>query len=152
MLLLPLFCHNRFYQACYFIKALNFGVVFLQKILNFHVNSDIHVYQGLALFSIIPRFARYLIAREKEIRKRFRFALATDEYFIQTIIMNSSFRERIFLDENGKTSNARLIDRTRPDGKILLIYGEMKKLTIFWSNLDIFALQEGLIHQLRLAL
>ena len=112
-----LFCHNRYFRKNRLVKLLNFGCVAIQKALGICKNTDIPLLQGSALFSITPQFAEYLIDHKDEIRRRFRFSLAADECFIQTMIMNSPFRERLFINEQGKTCNARLIDRTRPDGK-----------------------------------
>lgn len=111
------FCHNRFFRKNRMVKALNFGLVAIQKALKIQHNTDVEVYQGSALFSITPAFASYLVEHEQEIRQRFRFALAADECFIQTMIMKSPFKEYLYLDANGESLNARLIDRTRPDGK-----------------------------------
>ena len=112
-----LFCHNRFFRKNRFIKFLNFGCVEIQKVLGICKNTDISLYQGSALFSITPQFAEYLINHKDEIRRRFKFSLAADECFIQTMIMDSPFREQLYIHARGKTCNARLIDRTRPDGK-----------------------------------
>lgn len=112
-----LFCHNRFFRKNRLIKAINFGLVALQKTFGISVNKDIEFYQGSALFSITPQFAEYLVNQEREIKRIFRFSLAADECFIQTMLLRSYFRDNVYIDADGKPSNARLIDRTRPDGK-----------------------------------
>ena len=89
----------------------------IQKIFHIRKNKDIDLYQGSALFSITADCAEYVQAAEAEIRKRFRFSLAADEVFIQTILMNSRYKEKIKNISETVSSNARLIDRTRPDGK-----------------------------------
>lgn len=99
------------------MKALNFGLIWIQEKCGLKVNTDIELYQGSVLFSITFNFAQYLIENREKIRKRFRFLLAADELFIQSIIMDSPYREKLCYLPNGNTSNARLIDRTRPDGK-----------------------------------
>ena len=111
------FCHNRFFRRSKLVKALNFGCVQVQKILKMEINTDIQVYQGSALFSITDECARFIESKEYEIKKRFKYSLAGDEVFLQTILMNSNFREKIANFESENTSNARLIDRSRPDGK-----------------------------------
>lgn len=112
-----LLCHNRFFRKNRLVKALNFGFVALQKAFGINVNSDIEFYQGSALFSITPQFAEYLVNQQREIRRIFRFSLAADECFIQTMLLRSHFCDNVYINAEGKTSNARLIDRTRPDGK-----------------------------------
>jgi hypothetical protein len=114
---LHLFCHNRFFRKNKIMKCLNFGLVYIQKILHFGVNTDVISYQGSALFSITSKCSEYLEKMEPEIRKRFRFSLAADEVFIQTMLMKSQFKNHIAGVSQEQTSNARLIDRTRPDGK-----------------------------------
>ena len=111
------FCHNRYFRKNKLIKALNFGLVYMQKILHIEKNTDIKLYQGSALFSITGQCAKYILSRAEEIRKRFKFSLAVDEVFIQSVLMDSPYREKIMDIENENTSNARMIDRTRPDGK-----------------------------------
>lgn len=112
-----LLCHNRFFRKNRLIKVVNFGFIVLQKAFNIRVNKEIEFYQGSALFSITPQFAEYLVNREGEIKRIFRFSLAADECFIQTMLLRSRFRDNVYINAEGKTSNARLIDRTRPDGK-----------------------------------
>ena len=111
------FCHNRFFRKNKLMKMLNFGLVELQKILGIKKHLDTDVYQGSALFSITQDCAKYVLSQKFRIRKLFRWSLAGDEVFLQSILMGSVFEEKI---ENGHqvvSSNARLIDRTRPDGK-----------------------------------
>lgn len=111
------FCHNRFFRKNKFMKILNFGLVFIQKFLMIKKNTDIDLYQGSALFSITGDCARFILSKDYEIRKRFRFSLAADEVFLQTILMNSEYKNKIKNILQDTSSNARLIDRTRPDGK-----------------------------------
>jgi hypothetical protein len=111
------FCHNRFFRKKRVVKILNFGLVEIQKILSIRKNTDIALYHGSALYSITGECARYVLSREKEIYRRFRWTLAGDEVFMQTILMSSRFKDRIYGIDSPKSENARLIDRTRPDGK-----------------------------------
>ena len=80
-------------------------------------NLDIDLYQGSALFSITGECAKYVETQIPNIRKRFRYSLAADEVFLQTILMSSPFRDKIMDINLVTSSNARLIDRSRPDGK-----------------------------------
>lgn len=114
---LHFFCHNRFFRKNKLMKALNFGVVEVQKMIRMRVNQDIQLYQGSALFSITDDCMSYLLSRRDEIKRRFRFSLAADEVFIQSILMDSPYRTKIKNVEKVSSCNARLIDRTRPDGK-----------------------------------
>lgn len=111
------FCHNRYFRKNRLVKAINFGLVYVQRLLRICKNTDITLYHGSALFSLTEGAAEYLLGREKEIRRRFRLALAPDEVFIQTILMDSPYRDKIMGVAEPVSDNARLIDRTRPDGK-----------------------------------
>ncbi len=111
------FCDNRFFRTNKFIKALNFGLVEIQKILRIRKNLDIALFQGSALFSITGDCVSYVLSRKDEIKKRFRFSLAADEVFLQSILMDSCYKEKISKIDTDSSSNARLIDRSRPDGK-----------------------------------
>lgn len=109
--------HNRFYRKNRLLKGLNIYMAKFQKILGILQNTDIQLYYGSALFSITDEFAQYLLSRREEIRKRFRWTLAPDEKFIQTMIMNSPFAERLLQNGGHSTSNAMLIDWNRDRGK-----------------------------------
>ena len=111
------FCHNRFFRKSRLVKYLNYGLVQLQKLLRMEINTDIEPYQGSALFSVTEDCARYVLGRREEIYRRFRFSLAADEVFMQSILMDSPYREHIADTEKVTTFNARMIDRKRPDGK-----------------------------------
>lgn len=54
------------------------------------------VYNGWSYFSIPSDFACYLLEQRKNIEKTFRYTLASDEVFVQTVAMNSEYRERIY--------------------------------------------------------
>ena len=111
------FCHNRYFRKNRFVKMLNFGLVEVQKIFHIKKNTDIELYQGSALFSITGKCAKYILLRKDEIHKRFHLSLAADEVFMQTMLMESEFKERVCDVDKEYSENARLIDRTRPDGK-----------------------------------
>lgn len=70
--------------------------------------------------SITKDFARYLISQEKQIEKLFKYSYCCDEFFLQTIIMNSEYKDALYneelLDFSDIASNLRLIDweRGRP--------------------------------------
>lgn len=68
---------------------------------------DITIYKGSQWFSITDEFARYLLTKEKLIRKMFRWSNGPDEFFVPTILLNSEFRNRV------KNYAFRQIDWTR---------------------------------------
>jgi len=73
------------------------------------------VRHGSAWFSITGEFARYVLARAGAIRREYRMTLCPDEQFVQSLIWNSPFRDRLHKDpaDGGHSANARLIDWRR---------------------------------------
>lgn len=54
------------------------------------------IYQkGANWFSITDKLARYVISNRKIIEKQFRYTRCADEVFLQTLVYNSSFKEKI---------------------------------------------------------
>ena len=88
----------------------------LQKLLKINriKGVDVTFQKGANWFSITRDFAIHVIQQEKWINKIFRYSLSGDELFLQTILINSQFRENLLqpnhLPEN---SNMRLIDWSR---------------------------------------
>lgn len=109
--------HNRFYRTNKILKGINIYMANLQKWFGLAKNTDIPLYYGSALFSITYEFAKYLVEKKPEIKERFRWALAPDEKFIQTMVMNSPFANRLIKIGSHSTSNAVLIDWNRSRSK-----------------------------------
>ncbi len=112
-----LFCDNKYFRFNRIVKAFNFGFVTMQKIFGIRRNTDIKLYHGSALFSITANFAAHVLSRKAEIKKRFRWTLAADEVFLQTILMSSPYKDNTIAVDIRHTSNARLIDWTRSRAK-----------------------------------
>lgn len=55
------------------------------------------IMHGSAWFSITDDLARYVIKKEDFVMKRWRLSLFSDERFMQTIVNNSKFRNRLFV-------------------------------------------------------
>lgn len=107
-----LFCHNRFYRSNKILKVLNLVFARAQSLVGIKCNRNVKFYYGSALFSITLEFAKYVVSQEGRIIKLFRWALAPDEKFMQTILMNSPYAEKIYKSDtsNEVSSNAYLID------------------------------------------
>ena len=56
---------------------------------------DITFYKGAEWISITDDFAAYILSMKKKIKKMFRLTNGSDEIFIQTIGLNSHFKDRI---------------------------------------------------------
>lgn len=111
------FAQNKYYRYNKLVKAANVISVSIQKALNIRKNLDITLYQGSGLCSITYEFGQYLSSRHDEIRRRFKYSLAADECFIQTMAMASKFGQNIHLLDASQTDNAWLIDWTLPREK-----------------------------------
>ena len=102
------------YRTSKGLKILNHSFVKIQKF--FRINRhDRELFHGSALFSITDECAKYILSKEKDIKKRYRYCLAADEVFLQTEIYNSKFRDRLYYNDE-RYSNARLIDWNRRSG------------------------------------
>lgn len=104
------FSHNRFYRTNRILNVANIALARLQELVGIECNAGIKFYYGSALFSITLPFAKYIDSKRHSIRKIFRWTLAPDEKFIQTILMNSPFAGNLVKKSNKNSSNAMLID------------------------------------------
>lgn len=52
--------------------------------------------KGANWFSITSEFAQYVVSQEKWLIKRFRYTLCADEIFLQTLLINSRFRDNLY--------------------------------------------------------
>lgn len=99
---------NRFYRYSKAMKLFNHGFARLQKVLFFRRKQD-PLYHGSALFSITNEFAEFVLSKEKYIERHFKYTLAADEVYLQTLIMGSKFKEQLYkFEEDG--SNCYYID------------------------------------------
>ncbi len=85
----------RLFRTNKLVKALNHGCAHLQKPLMKYKKDYGQLYAGSALWSLPSDFCKYLIQGESRIKRVYRHSLAADEVFIQTICMNSKYRNRV---------------------------------------------------------
>ena len=78
-----------------FLNKINKGLVFLQRIIGIRRSRKVNFYKGTNWFSITDAFARYVVSQKKWIKKVFKLSLCADELFLQTLIMNSDFKNSI---------------------------------------------------------
>lgn len=105
---------NRFYRKSKILKAINHGSVFVQKKLNL-TRKQPKLFHGSALFSITHGCALYVLESQEKIKRMFSKTCAADEVFLQTIIMQSPFRNSIYHFEK-QDGHARYIDWVHRDG------------------------------------
>lgn len=78
---------------------------------------DLELAFGAQWFSITDELARYVISHEPIIKKVFSFSICADELFLQTLVYNSKFKDRLYynkMDENYKAC-MRYVDWHRED-------------------------------------
>ncbi|NBH72402.1 glycosyl transferase [Clostridiaceae bacterium] len=99
----------------YFLRKLDQISVFLQKRLGFCRNAGIRFQKGANWFSISNDLAGYVLSMEGWIQKTFRYTLCCDEVFLQTIVVNSAFKDRLYHSgfDNDYSAVMRLIDWQR---------------------------------------
>lgn len=84
----------------------------LQEILNITRNISIEdISFGKNWFSITHDFALYVLEQQKEIEKKFSFTSCADEIFLQYIIQNSPYKEKIY--QSNKDASLRFVDWNR---------------------------------------
>lgn len=91
----------------YFVK--------LQKIIGIKRNRYVQFQKGANWFSITDELAREVVSRKSWIKKVFKFTECCDEVFLQTIVNQSKFKERLYHTkfDNDIHSIMRLIDWNR---------------------------------------
>lgn len=94
------------------VKLLEKLIISMQKVIKIDrtQNCDKKFYKGANWISITNEMAKYIIENEKFIKRFFYKSLCADEMFVQTIAMNSPYRETI------EDTSLRLVDwkRGRP--------------------------------------
>lgn len=126
-----------YYLDSFFIKC--------QRVLNIDrkTNKDYELKKGSNWFSITDELARYIVSNEKIIKKYFKYTRCCDEIFLQTIVYNSPFKEKLYYDNNAKKYyNMRHIDFkrgnpytfTKDDYLELISTNEMFARKFNWNN------------------
>ena len=90
-----------------FLRRIESCCIKLQKKLGIKRKTGCIIYKGSNWFSITHKMSLYLLSREKDIKRLFRFGLGVDELFLQTIAMQSPYSSNI------SSSRIRMIDWKR---------------------------------------
>lgn len=112
----PLLCFKNFKKSKV-LKGLDIVMVYIQKL--FKINRIKHkkivLYTGANWFSITNDFAEYVLRNYDFIMKVFKYTKSSDEFFLQTLLMNSSFKDRLYNNcfNNSYISCMRYIDWER---------------------------------------
>lgn len=85
----------------------------LQKIIGIHRKQEVAFQKGPQWFSITDDFCHYLIGQKEAVLQRMNHTLCPDEIFVQTVIWNSPFKDRLFNLDDENIGSMRLIDWKR---------------------------------------
>lgn len=96
-------------------KKLRHITVAIQKLLGIRRNSSVDYQKGTQWFSITDAFARYILSKREWIAQIFAGTYIPDELFVQTLLINSPYRENLYRQQfdNDLASIQRLIDWER---------------------------------------
>ncbi|WP_187118922.1 beta-1,6-N-acetylglucosaminyltransferase [Bacillus marasmi] len=96
-------------------RKMNNLLVKSQKLLNVNLASNRNFAKGANWFSITSNLAQYILEKKHEILKQYRHAVFADEVFLQTLIINSEFKDHLYKDiyEDEYENNLRHIDWKR---------------------------------------
>lgn len=96
-------------------KIANKVLLKLQKIFKLKINENIDFKVGCNWFSITDEFAKYLIEKENWVINTYRYSRSSDESFVQTILYNSGFINKLYNNkfDNDFDACKRLIDWNR---------------------------------------
>lgn len=100
-----------------FFKLISFALYKIQTLLGVDRlrKSGIKVQKGCNWFSITGDFAQYIYENMERWERIFRYSYCADEVFVQTILVNSPFKDNLYMPEcgNNHLACARLIDWNR---------------------------------------
>ena len=116
-------CYHFFtnYRKRFRIKALNYFFTFIERCslatqvalgIDRTKKYNFTIKYGSQWFSITDKLAKYIVMNEEKINKIFNKTKCADELFVQTIVYNSDFKEKLYdknFDDNC-LANMRLID------------------------------------------
>ena len=122
------------------VRGINYLFLKVQKF--FHVKNKcaraISFQKGTNWFSITDGLARFVLKKKEWIERVFKYSKCGDEVFLQTIVVNSSFREKLYHTAFDNDCNAimRLIDWKRGNPYIFrkTDYEELSSSTMMFAR------------------
>lgn len=86
-----------------------------QKLIKLNRVKNINDYRdGANWFSITDELARYVVSKEKQIKKRYKYTYCADEIFLQTLVYNSEYYQNLYCyKDNDYKAIKRAIDWKR---------------------------------------
>lgn len=89
---------NAFLKSC--SQFLWKSSIAIQRILGIEVNRSKEFYKASNWLSLTEEATQYLLSREKEILKIYRYSFCGDEYFVPSELMASAYKDRIISDDH----------------------------------------------------
>ena len=100
-----------------FTKIISQGLLRIQKAIGVNrlKNTDLKVQKGCNWFSITGAFAHYIVDNFVEYEKYFKHSYCCDEVFVQTMLVNSPYKDNLYMPDcnNNHEACMRLIDWKR---------------------------------------
>lgn len=99
----------------YFNRLITYFESKLANILKINRIKNLEVQKGSQWFSITGEFAEYILAQKDFVSKQFKHTFIPDEFFVQTLLINSKFKNNLYMNEFDDNHEAcvRLIDWKR---------------------------------------
>ncbi|MBP3470630.1 MAG: glycosyl transferase [Paraprevotella sp.] len=85
----------------------------IQKAIGYHREKTLDFKKGATWVSLTEDAVNYLISQKGFILRRMRYTLCGDEIFIQSLLWNSPFREKLYCGGKAEVGNMRKIDWKR---------------------------------------
>ena len=85
----------------------------LQKPMGYPRTLEWQFKKGWNWVSVTHRFCGFLLEHRQEILKRFKYTLCADEIFLQTLLWNSEFRDKLYCADDPEKGSLRKIDWRR---------------------------------------
>lgn len=98
--------HSFSHYGHYYLHALTIKI---QKLLGIKRSYPLELRKSLHFVSISHEFVSYLLSKKAFIRKTFAHTLCGDEIFLQSILWNSPFRERLYKRDDGGVGSMRKV-------------------------------------------
>jgi len=98
---------------------------------------DLEIRKGANWFSITDDLARYVLSKSMELMKMFKHSCCADELFLQTIVYNSKFRDKINSEYNDEHKDAKRCidwDRGSPYTYTINDYEELMDSGVFFAR------------------
>ena len=90
-----LFVNNPYYRRNKLLRIISNGIARLEQLLGLKLGNE-KIYSGSAMWTLSEEAVRFLLSREDYIIRRCKYAIVPVEMIWHTLLMNSSFAERVY--------------------------------------------------------